>query len=98
MRDLSTVELAALEVELRQGTEKLGFEAHPFKVGWYNESVGEKFTLPYPADTLAFVIISKPSMFEKAFLPFIAENLEELDQVPLKFLYYLTQWFPTVVP
>ena len=81
MRDLNTDELTALEDELRQATENLGFEAHPFKIGWYNESVGEKFTLPYTDDTLAFVIVSQPSMFEKAFLPFIAENLEDLDQV-----------------
>ena len=89
MRDLNTDELAALEIELREATEKLGFEAHPFKIGWYNESVGEKFTIPYTDDTLAFVIVSRPCMFEKAFLPFIAENLEELDQVSIQ------QWKPS---
>jgi hypothetical protein len=86
MVDLNTNELAALEVELRQATENLGFEAHPFKIGWYNESVGEKFTLPYDDNTLAFVIISQPSMFEKAFLPFISDNLEDLDKVSFQFL------------
>ena len=48
-----------------------GFEVHPFLVGWYNELVGPKFHLDHPDNTVAFIIISQPSMFEKAFLPFL---------------------------
>ena len=64
--------------------EDRGFEAHPFKIGWYNESVGEKFELPYSCDTLAFVIISQPSMFENTFLPFVEESLK--DKVSFKLI------------
>jgi hypothetical protein len=78
MRDLSLVELAGVEAELKGLADVGGFEVHPFKIGWYNESVGEKFALPYSDDTLAFVVISQPSMFEKAFLPFVANNLKDL--------------------
>lgn len=49
-----------------------GFEAHPLLIGWYNDHVGEKFKLNYASDTLAFVIISTPSMFEKCFLPYVS--------------------------
>ena len=48
-----------------------GFEVHPFLVGWYNELVGSKFHLDHPDNTVAFIIISQPSMFVKAFLPFL---------------------------
>ena len=49
-----------------------GFECHPFKIGWYNEQVSKPFLLPYNEETVAFIIISTPSMFEKAFIPFLA--------------------------
>jgi hypothetical protein len=74
MRNLTPKELSALEVELKLLCEARGFEAHAFKVGWYNAAVADKFAMPYSAETLAFVIISQPSMFEKAFLPFAANN------------------------
>ena len=51
-----------------------GFEVRPFLTGWYNKLVSDKFQLDYPEDTLAFVIISQPSMFEKAFLPFLSSH------------------------
>lgn len=66
------------EKELKEVQERLasvlspyGFECHPFKIGWYNEQVAECFHLPYHSDTLSFIIISTPSMFEKAFIPFL---------------------------
>jgi len=50
----------------------LGFEVHPFLIDWYNEQVkSNKFKLDYAPGTLAFVVISQPSMFEKAFVPFL---------------------------
>jgi len=33
--------------------------------------VGEKFQLPLDKDTLAFVVVSTPAMFEQSFKPFI---------------------------
>ena len=70
-----------------------GFELHPFLVGWYNERVGEKFFLNFPADTLAFVVISQPSMFENAFLPYLASTqLEALhDPIDECMLHYFSK-------
>ncbi|XP_053394786.1 cyanocobalamin reductase / alkylcobalamin dealkylase-like [Mercenaria mercenaria] len=48
-----------------------GFEAHEFKIGWYNEQVGDNFKLPYEDDTMAILIISTPDMFDKSLLPYI---------------------------
>ena len=63
---------------LQQQIESLlcphGFEVHPFLTGWYNQLVAPKFHLDHPEDTLAFVIISQPAMFEKAFLPFLSSH------------------------
>ncbi|CAG0916080.1 unnamed protein product [Notodromas monacha] len=53
---------------------KYGIEAHRFLVGWYNDQVGPQFRIPYDPDTLAFLFISTPSMFEKAFIPFVNSN------------------------
>lgn len=46
------------------------------KVGWYNAVLQPAFHLPYPDDTLAFVVLSTPSMFDKALKPFV--NKERL--------------------
>ena len=53
-----------------------GLETYPFKIGWYNEALSDKkFELTDDYDTLAFVIISQPTMFEKAFLPFLSQEV-----------------------
>ena len=53
--------------------EQFGLEVAPFKAGWYNEALQDvRFAFDVPDDTLAFVIVSNPSMFEKAFLPFVS--------------------------
>ncbi|XP_063795480.1 cyanocobalamin reductase / alkylcobalamin dealkylase isoform X2 [Pseudophryne corroboree] len=44
------------------------------KVSWYNAVLEPTFHLPYPGDTLAFVVLSAPSMFEKAFRPFLSQQ------------------------
>ena len=46
------------------------------KVGWYNAILQPAFHLPYSDDTLAFVVLSTPSMFDKALKPFV--NKERL--------------------
>lgn len=53
---------------------KLGFEVKPLKIGWYNHVLPASMHLSYPEDTLAVVVISTPSMFEEAFLPFLEEQ------------------------
>lgn len=78
--------LKELEEKLESLLSPYGFECHPFKIGWYNEEVANPFQLPYQKDTLAFVIISTPSMFEKAFVPFVSTmdctrtNLDPVDK------------------
>ncbi|KAM4721986.1 cyanocobalamin reductase / alkylcobalamin dealkylase isoform 2-T2 [Rhinophrynus dorsalis] len=63
-----------LQNRLRGVLHPLGFEVHPFQIGWYNEVLEPAFHLSYPEDTLAFVILSTPSMFEKAFKPFLRQH------------------------
>ena len=57
-----------------------GLEAAHFKLKWYNDSVSnEKFKISSaPEDSLCYVIISTPSMFEKCFLPFVHENWTDI--------------------
>ncbi|CAN2390874.1 Methylmalonic aciduria and homocystinuria type C protein [Pristimantis euphronides] len=59
---------------LQGALQPRGFEVHPFQVGWYNAVVGPAFHLSFPPDTLAFVVLSTPSMFEKSFKPFLAQH------------------------
>ena len=70
-----------------------GFEVEPFLTGWYNELVSEKFQLDHPPDTLAFIIISQPAMFEKAFLPFLSGGVGVglQDPVDLSMLHYFSR-------
>ncbi|KAM9435471.1 cyanocobalamin reductase / alkylcobalamin dealkylase isoform 2-T2 [Clarias gariepinus] len=56
---------------LRESLTPLGFEVYPLKIGWYNAVVSPAHQLYYSADTLALVVLSTPSMFEKVFLPFL---------------------------
>ncbi|KAF5900550.1 methylmalonic aciduria and homocystinuria type C protein, partial [Clarias magur] len=56
---------------LRESLNPLGFEVYPIKIGWYNAVVSAAHQLHYSADTLALVVLSTPSMFEKVFLPFL---------------------------
>ncbi|XP_043941853.1 cyanocobalamin reductase / alkylcobalamin dealkylase [Protopterus annectens] len=64
-----------LETTLQEFLMPLGFEVWPFKVGWYNAVLHSTFYLPYPEDTLAFIVLSAPQMFEKAFKPFLQKKL-----------------------
>ena len=45
------------------------------QIGWYNDCVRKPFEFKYDRETLAFILISTPSMFEKAFLPFLGSEL-----------------------
>ena len=84
--------VSKLGAELTEQLGPFGFELHPFLVGWYNERVGQKFFLDFASDTLAFVVISQPSMFENAFLPYLANTkLEALhDPIDECMLHYFS--------
>ncbi|XP_071117020.1 cyanocobalamin reductase / alkylcobalamin dealkylase-like [Haliotis cracherodii] len=78
---------------------KVGFEVYPFKIGWYNEEVKKVFALPYPEDTLAFIVISTPEMFEKAFKPFICRQActgvrDPIDECMMHQFSLIKQEFP----
>jgi len=62
------------------------------QIGWYNDCVTEPFKFTYDPDTLAFLLISTPSMFEKAFLPFlVGPHCEDLcDPINRCVNYHLT--------
>ncbi|EGT53655.1 hypothetical protein CAEBREN_24304 [Caenorhabditis brenneri] len=46
-----------------------GFESHMFRIGAYNQAVGEDsvFALPYNDNTMALLLLSTPDMFDVAF-------------------------------
>jgi len=71
---MATVDHTNLHLKLNQSLIDLGLECHPFKVEWYNECVKKNFQLDFEGDTLAFVIISIPSFFEKTFLPYLINH------------------------
>ncbi|KAK3732585.1 hypothetical protein QZH41_004980 [Actinostola sp. cb2023] len=73
-----------------------GNESHPFKICWYNDLLTHKaFSLDYEPDTLAFVIISSPEMFEHGFKPFITNyNCLATPRDPLD--EFVTQMFTKV--
>ncbi len=81
----------------------LGLECHAFKIGWYNELVQSPFHLAYHSDTLALVVISAPSMFERLFKPFLntvvdcrLECIDPLDQCMRKTFHDLGDLFENV--
>lgn len=41
------------------------------QIGWYNAVVLPAFRLPYDDETVAWAVISQPSMFEKLFVPYL---------------------------
>ncbi|KAM4022836.1 cyanocobalamin reductase / alkylcobalamin dealkylase [Anomaloglossus baeobatrachus] len=60
--------------KLQGALQAQGFEVYPFQICWYNGVLDPVFHLSYPPDTLAFVVLSAPSMFEKSFKPFLAQH------------------------
>jgi len=90
-----------LQSQIESILEPLGFEVHPFLIGWYNEQVSPKFHLDYPSRTLAFIVISRPSMFEDAFLPFLKSHLrtglhDPIDECMLHCFSKVKDVFPSV--
>lgn len=70
----STVNVESITSLLEDYLSKFGLEVYPLKVGWYNSVLSPSLHLAYPDDTLAVVVLSTPSMFEHAFLPFMEER------------------------
>uniref|UniRef100_A0A5S6QJH1 Cyanocobalamin reductase (cyanide-eliminating) n=1 Tax=Trichuris muris TaxID=70415 RepID=A0A5S6QJH1_TRIMR len=61
---------------------EVGFECYPFKVEWYNETVGPPFHLAYDADVLAVLVINTPKMFTRLFWPWLRNRgLGSLDEI-----------------
>ncbi|CAO4365999.1 unnamed protein product [Caenorhabditis nigoni] len=56
---------------------KDGFETHMFKIGSYNRSVGDPFSLPYDDSTMALLILSTPDMFDVAFRKWVVQKTME---------------------
>ena len=67
-------EFGAMSAAVASRLDPLGFDSHPFLIGWYNERVGPKFRLPYTDDTPAVVVLSRPDMFERTFVPFLVRG------------------------
>ncbi|XP_029474797.1 methylmalonic aciduria and homocystinuria type C protein [Rhinatrema bivittatum] len=84
--------VSQLEGQVRGFLSDFGFEVYPFKVAWYNAVLEPSFHLPYPEETLAFVVLSIPSMFEKAFKPFLSQQRLQRIRDPIDecISYYLT--------
>ena len=73
--ELTEEKYADIISTLEETASNCGLETYPFKTGWYNEALSDKkFELKDDYDTLAFVVISKPTMFEEAFLPFLCQE------------------------
>nr|XP_046247428.1 cyanocobalamin reductase / alkylcobalamin dealkylase [Scatophagus argus] len=70
----STVNVGSMTGPLENYLSEFGFEIYPLKVGWYNSVLPPSLHLSYPDDRLAVVVLSTPSMFEQAFLPFLEER------------------------
>uniref|UniRef100_UPI00398E9B1F cyanocobalamin reductase / alkylcobalamin dealkylase isoform X2 n=1 Tax=Pristiophorus japonicus TaxID=55135 RepID=UPI00398E9B1F len=72
---------AAVQQRLSELLSPLGFQCEPFLIGWYNAVMQPSFHLQYPDDTLAFVVLSMPQMFEKAFKPFINFSDQKIEAI-----------------
>ncbi|XP_067846229.1 cyanocobalamin reductase / alkylcobalamin dealkylase isoform X2 [Heptranchias perlo] len=77
------VSSASIQQRLGEWLSPLGFQCDPFLIGWYNAVIQPCFHLQYPDDTLAFVVLSTPQMFEKAFKPFIVEKQFSIVRDPI---------------
>ena len=100
MKIMSALSPERILSEVNGLCSQLGLQSHLFKVGWYNDKVEPSFHLPYSPDTLALIIISKPSMFELLFKPFLSspnfhpESMDPLDQCLRNTFKELAKLFP----
>lgn len=85
---------------LQSRCEGTGVTCHPFLLGWYHDRVAPPFHFPWGEDTLAVLLISTPSMFERLFIPYLRSShyshtvLDPLDQCFKHFFSQLRDLFP----
>lgn len=76
-RTISASDVAQIKAQIEPSFTAIGLEVHTFKIAWYNALVAPEYSLKaYHDDTLALLVISTPSMFELAFLPFLGQTIE----------------------
>lgn len=80
---LCTSDVKDINFKINSFLEQFGMESYSFLIDWYNSKVQKAFWLPYNKNTVAFTIISTPSMFEKAFIPFIVSECIDHHNDPL---------------
>ncbi|XP_023218050.1 methylmalonic aciduria and homocystinuria type C protein homolog [Centruroides sculpturatus] len=91
--------LQLIKSTLENSLGQYGFEFHPFKIGWYNDMIKPIFQLNYSYDTIAFLIVSTPQMFDRAFKPFVrcrrlSGSLNPIDECTVYYLDRIKQVFP----
>ena len=89
-------EFGAISAALASRLAPLGFDSHPFLIGWYNERVGPKFTLPYGDATPAVVVLSRPDMFERTFVPFLVRTATKGEPQVIILPYELRRQAPLI--
>lgn len=99
LKTIDLTELYQISQSIASELTNDGFEIKPFKIGWYNDRVHKSFVLPEKYDTVGFLIISTPTMFEKAFLPFVCRQectgvRDPLDQCVAHYFQQIKQKFP----
>lgn len=83
--ELSDKEYQEILLKLDSEGSRFGLEIIPFKTEWYNNAITDKtFAFTDAPNTLAFIVISTPSMFEKAFLPYIAREASDSEHFGIK--------------
>ena len=84
MTNVTSINSCVLFERLKSHCEPLGLEPYMFKLSWYNELVDPPFRFDYDGNTVCAVIISTPSYFEQAFLPYLkATDSEKCDRDPV---------------
>ncbi|CAF3220732.1 unnamed protein product [Rotaria socialis] len=78
------IEFDTIYALLQNNLTEPGFEVYPFLISWYNSIVDPLFRLStYDDDTVAFLVVSTPSMFEKTFLPYALDSSKDLSRDPI---------------
>lgn len=76
IKEITVQEVDNPKNKLDKFLEHFGMESYCFKLAWYNSKVHKAFQLPYDENTIAFIIISTPCMFEKALIPYLHHSVD----------------------
>ena len=64
--------------------QPLGIEIYFFKACWYNKIVDDAFKFKVSDDTVCAVLVTIPSFFENAFLPYVRKiSIDKLEKDPI---------------